>query len=95
MDEDDSWRNINNGETVKTNTIYSDNDGVKSKKTVTTSRKINNGFAETLTTEEYEFPNGTREVRKIMDDGKGNVTTKIYNLMPGDPIPIDNWWKKS
>lgn len=51
MDYDDGWRDINNGETVKTNTIFSNNNGVQSKKTVSTSRKIINGIPETHTTE--------------------------------------------
>ena len=48
-----------------------------------------NGIPETITTEEYEFPNGNREVRRIKDDGKGNITTKVYNLKQGEPLPIE------
>lgn len=47
-------------------------------------------MAKVFTTEEYEFPNGTKEVRKITDDGKGKVETKIYNLRKGENLPIEN-----
>ena len=40
MEDEDSWRNIDNGETMKTNTVYQNNNGVESKKTVSTKRKI-------------------------------------------------------
>ena len=50
MEEEDSWRNVDNGETVKTNTVYQNNNGVESKKIVTTKRKIDNGVAKTITT---------------------------------------------
>lgn len=90
MEDDNSWREIDNGETVKTNTVYQNNNGVESKKTVTTKRKIENGQQKTFTTEEYEYPNGTKEVKKITDDGRGNVYTKVFNLKKGENMPIDN-----
>lgn len=51
MEDDDSWRNVDNGETVKTNTVYQNSNGVESKKIVTTKRKVDNGVAKTITTE--------------------------------------------
>ena len=90
MEDENSWREIDNGETVKTNTVYQNNNGVESKKTVTTKRKIENGQPKTFTTEEYEYPNGTKEVKKITDDGRGNVYTKVYNLKKGENLPIEN-----
>lgn len=42
------------------------------------------------TTEEYLFPDGNKEVRKIKDDGQGNVTSKVYNLKKGENLPIEN-----
>lgn len=54
MEDEDSWRNsIDEGETVKSSTVYQNNNGVQSKKTVTTKKKIHQGVAKTLTTEEY------------------------------------------
>lgn len=50
MEDEDSWRDINYGETVKTNSVYHNNNGVESKKTVSTKKKIENGIAKTLTT---------------------------------------------
>ena len=59
-------------------------------KKVTTKREIKNGEAKTYTTEEYEFPNGTKEVRKIKDLGDGRVETKVYNLKKGENLQIEN-----
>ena len=72
MDES-NWDGVNEGETVKTSTVYSNNNGVESKKTVKTRKVVKDGKAETHTTEEYEFPNGTKEIRRIKDDGRGTV----------------------
>lgn len=82
---------MDNGETVKTNTVYQNNNGVESKKTVTTKRKVENGQTKTLTTEEYEYPNGTKEVKKITDDGRGNIVTKVFNLKKGENLPIEHY----
>ena len=92
MEDENSWKDIENGETYKTETVYSNNNGVESKKSVTTKRKIDNGKAQTTTTEEYLFPNGTKEVRKITDKGDGKLETKVYNLKKGENLPIENWW---
>ena len=51
MEDDNEWKGIDNGETVKSSTVYSNNNGVESKKTVTTKKNIVNGVAETHTTE--------------------------------------------
>lgn len=53
MEDEDSWRNINSGETMKTSTVYTNHNGVHSKKTVSTKRTVENGVAKTTTTEEY------------------------------------------
>ena len=45
---------------MKSSTVYQNKNGVESKKTVTTQRKVHQGKAKTYTTEEYEFPNGTK-----------------------------------
>lgn len=60
MEDKDSWRSVDNGETVKSSTVSTNHNGIHSKKTVTTQRKIENGIANTITTEEYEFPDGTK-----------------------------------
>lgn len=51
MEDEDSWRNVDNGETVKTSTVYTNHNGVQSKKTTSTKRHIENGVANTMTTE--------------------------------------------
>ena len=51
MEDEDSWRNVDNGETMKTSTVFTNHNGVQSKKTVSTKRKIENGISNTVTTE--------------------------------------------
>lgn len=89
MESEDNWNSMDNGQTTKTSTVYSMNNGVESKKTITTKRKVQNGVAQTTTKEEYEFPNGTKEVKIIKDDGRGSITTDIYNLKKGETLPIE------
>lgn len=50
MEDDESWRSIDTGETVKTSQVFTNHNGVQSKKTVTTKRKVDKGIANTLTT---------------------------------------------
>lgn len=52
--------------------------------------KYENGVPITETTEEYHFPDGTKEIRKIKDDGKGNTTSNVYHLKKGETLPITN-----
>ena len=91
MENDTNWeKSVDNGETIKTSTVYTNNNGVESKKTVTTKKVVKDGRTESLTTEEYEFPNGTKEVRRIKDDGRGTVESKVYHLKKGENLPIEN-----
>ena len=60
MEGEDGWRDTGDGETIKTETVSINNNGLYSKKTVTTKRTVRNGVANTITTEEYEFPDGSR-----------------------------------
>lgn len=50
MDDEESWKDVNSGETVKTSTVYTVDNGVETKKTITTRRKIENGIPVTTTT---------------------------------------------
>jgi len=50
MEDEESWSKVDKGETVKTNTVYQNNNGVESKKTVSTKRRVENGVAKTMTT---------------------------------------------
>lgn len=80
----EDWSNVQDGESYKTSTYYTNKNGVESKKSVSTKTKYVGGVPTSETTEEYEFPDGNKEVRKILDDGKGNVSSKVYNLKKGD-----------
>ena len=78
------------GESYKTSSYYTNKNGVESKKSISTKTKIENGVPVSETTEEYQYPDGNKEVRKIKDDGRGNVTSKVYNLKKGENLPIEN-----
>lgn len=86
----EDWSQVKDGESYKTSTYYTNKNGIESKKSVSSKTKFVDGVPHTETTEEYEFPDGNKEVRKIKDDGKGNVTSKVYNLKKGDALPIEN-----
>lgn len=86
----EDWSNVQDGESYKTSTYYTNKNGVESKKSVSTKTKYVGGVPTSETTEEYEFPDGNKEVRKILDDGKGNVSSKVYNLKKGENLPIGN-----
>ena len=52
--------------------------------------RYENGVPITETTEEYQFPDGTKEIRKVKDDGKGGQTSNVYHLKKGENLPIKN-----
>lgn len=57
-DENDFGSNIDNGEVWKESTVYSNHNGVETKKLVKRKRRIVNGKAEEVKTEEYLLPTG-------------------------------------
>lgn len=60
MDIEDDFGSVENGESIKTSTVYTNNNGVESKKTVSTKKKVKDGKAVQETTEEYTLPNGEK-----------------------------------
>lgn len=54
---------------MKTSSVYSNKNGVETKKNVTTKKTIKNGKAVEETTEDYMLPSGAREVIKTIKDG--------------------------
>ncbi len=43
--DDEDFGPVENGESVKTSTVYTNNNGVESKKTVSTKKKVKDGKA--------------------------------------------------
>lgn len=85
IDEGDE-KNIKEGQTVKTSSVYTNKNGQQSKKTVTTKRNIKGGKVQEERTEEYMFPNGDRNIRRsITSDGK--TDTKEYKIRKGEELP--------
>lgn len=76
------WDNCKDGETWKTETIYSKDKNGESKKTITTKKQIKDGKAVETKTEEYLFPNGNREIT-YTSNADGKLETKKYHLGPG------------
>lgn len=69
MDGEDNFGEIQNGESVKTSTVYTNNNGVESKKTVSTKKKVKDGKAVEETTEQYVLPGGAKQITKTIKDG--------------------------
>jgi curved DNA-binding protein CbpA len=86
LDENDE-KNIKDGETIKTSSVFTSNNGVQSKKTVTTKKKIKDGKVEGVTTEEYEFPNGDKNITKTITGGDGKIESHKYTLKKGENLP--------
>ena len=85
IDEKDE-KDVKEGETVKTSSVYTNKNGQESKKVVTTKKVIKDGKVNQETTEDYLFPNGERNVKKsITTDGK--TETKEYKLKKGEELP--------
>lgn len=85
IDEADE-RNIKDGETVKVSSVWSNNNGKETKKTVTSKKTYKDGKLNEETTEDYLFPNGERNVVKTTNvDGK--VESKKYTLKKGEELP--------
>jgi len=43
MDVEDDWKDIKEGESVKTSSVYTNKNGVESKKNVTTKKSVKDG----------------------------------------------------
>ena len=85
MDVED-FGDVNEGETVKTSSVYTNKNGVETKKNVTAKRLIKEGKVVEEKTEDYLLPNGVREVIKTIKDGD-KVSTKRYELEKGEELP--------
>jgi len=81
IDEGDE-RDIKDGQSIKTSSVYNNKNGQESKKTVTTKKNFKGGKVQEERIEEYLFPSGDRNVRRsITTDGK--TDTKEYKLKKG------------
>jgi len=85
IDENDP--NMTNGETVKTSSVYTNKNGVESKKSVTTKKKIVDGKANEETVEEYDFPNGEKNVTKTIKSADGKIDSHKWTLKKGEGMP--------
>jgi len=85
LDEADE-KNVKEGETVKTSSVWTNKNGKETKKTVTSKKTVKDGKVDEETTEDYLFPNGERNVVKTTNhDGK--IESKKYTLKQGEELP--------
>lgn len=84
LDEGDE-KNVTDGQTVKTSSVWSNRNGQETGKTVTTKKVIKDGKAKEETTEEYLYPTGEKKVIKSVKDGD-KVTAKEYFLKKGEEL---------
>ncbi len=82
MDIEEDLGNVKEGETVKTSSVYTNKNGVETKKNVTTKKAMKDGKVVEEKTEDYLLPNGVREVIKTIKDGD-KISKKKYELKKG------------
>lgn len=85
MDVED-FGDVKEGESVKTSSVYTNKNGVESKKNITTRKVVKDGKVVEEKVEDYLLPSGVREVVKTIKDGD-KVTTKRYELKKGEELP--------
>ena len=81
MDES-NWDSIKDGECVKQSTVYRKDDKGQSKKTVRTNKVIDNGKVKETKTEEYTYPNGTKQITQTVNED-GKLNSRTWNLNKG------------
>lgn len=86
MDDDFDFGGVSNGETVKESTVYNNDNGVETKKTVKTKVKVTNGVPEETTVEIYEFPNGERDITRMIKRGNAQEKSQ-FHLKGGETLP--------
>ena len=85
MDVED-FGDVKEGESVKTSSVYTNKNGVETKKNITTRKVVKDGKVVEEKVEDYLLPSGVREVVKTIKDGD-KVTTKRYELKKGEELP--------
>jgi uncharacterized membrane-anchored protein len=85
IDEGDE-KNIKEGETLKTSSVWSKKNGQETTKKITSKKTYKDGKVNEEKVEDYLFPNGERKVTKtsIVD---GKAQTKQYALKKGEELP--------
>jgi DnaJ-class molecular chaperone len=81
-------KGLQEGQTVKTSSVYTSRNGEETGKTVTTKKTVKDGKKTEETTEDYLFPNGERKVTKTINDN-GKVTTNEFKLKKGQEVPLE------
>lgn len=87
MIDEGEEKNIKDGQTIKTSSVWSNKNGKESGKTITTRTTYKNGKANEERTEDYIFPSGERKVTKTIRTPEGKVETKEYKLKKGEELP--------
>lgn len=86
MDDEIHWPTNENTETRRVHEIYSNKNGVESKKIVKENKKVIDGKVHHEIEEEYQLPNGEKEVRKTLKEGE-KVEKRVYHLKRGEEVP--------
>ena len=82
LDEDDE-REMKEGHTVKTSSVWTNKNGQESGKTVTTKKTVKDGKTKEETTEEYVYPTGEKKITKTVNDN-GKISAHEYMLKKGE-----------
>lgn len=82
LDEDDE-KEMKEGHTVKTSSVWTNKNGKESGKTVTTKKTVKDGKTKEETTEEYVYPTGEKKITKTVNDN-GKISSQEYMLKKGE-----------
>lgn len=66
MNDENHWSSHEGSETRRIHEVYSNKNGVESRKIVKENKKVVDGKAYHEIEEEYQLPNGEKEVRKTV-----------------------------
>lgn len=86
MNDEDHWPTQESSETRRIHEIYTNKNGVESRKIVKENKKVVDGKIYHEVEEEYQLPNGEKEIRKTIKQGD-KVEKKVYHLRRGEDAP--------
>lgn len=86
MNDENHWPTHQGSETRRIHEVYSNKNGVESRKIVKENKKVVDGKIHHEIEQEYQLPNGEKEIRKTLKQGD-KEEKKVYHLKRGEDVP--------
>ena len=83
---DEKEENMNEGQSIKTSSVWNSKNGEETGKKVTTKKVFKDGKSKEETTEEYLYPTGEKKITKTIKEGD-KITSQEYKLKKGEELP--------